>query len=827
MGAWFGDYDLDGDPDLYLTCAGPNRLYRNDGEGRFTDVTAASGTAGGAFLSVGAAWADFDHDGDLDLFVANWSAWPVDPAKPPGAPNALLRNNGTGTFTDVAAQCGVDGGMVASIGVQVLDLDDDRDLDLCVINHGESSRLFRNDRVGRYADATDLLPGFAEAAPGTGACVADVDGNGLEDLLLLRGRQPPRLWLQESRGRFAEDRSFAALIGPQSGAVGGTFADLDLDGDLDLVLVGAGSSDRVGHRLLMNHGRGRFSAPVTFGPQNALPDARGTVATDLDGDGAIDLLVARAGATPQLWRCNPPAGRNWLVVEPGVERAQDAAKPEPMVVGLHVEVKAGLTVQVARVAATSGCLGSAPPLLHFGLGAKRKADYVRLLWPDAVLQSEMEVAAGQRWRVAKVERKPSSCPVLFVWDGSRFAFVTDFLGTGGVGFFVEPGVYAPPDPTEDVRIPPELVAQDRGRYLLRVTEPLEEVTYLDQLELRVYDHPAGYEVHPDERFTSTPPFPTGAPILIAEKVFPVAAHDDRGEPVLDRLIEIDRRYCEPPALAGFKGYAADHWFELDFGDRLHALPSGSMPWLFLHGFVEYTYSHVNYAAWQAGLAMRPPSIEVPDGRGGWRTAIADAGFPAGLPRTMTVDLSSLPLGADGRLRLRTNMRVFWDQAFVAVEAGSTELVRSVLAPSVAELRFLGYPRDYSPDGAEPTIHDYQRVDPSAAFKAMTGDFTRYGDVRALLAAADDRYVLMARGDEIALEFDASALPPLTPGFARTLVLHADGWCKDMDLYTAFPDTVEPLPFHGMTNYPPDTAPPADLERDEVLRRFNTRRHEGR
>ena len=167
------------------------------------------------------------------------------------------------------------------------------------------------------------------------------------------------------------------------------------------------------------------------------------------------------------------------------------------------------------------------------------------------------------------------------------------------------------------------------------------------------------------------------------------------------------------------------------------------------------------------------------------------------------------------------MEVFWDQVFVGEDVTTAELRTHTLEPVVAELRLLGYPREYSPDGADPTVYDYHRLDQGVPFKNLTGNFTRFGDVRALLRDVDDRFVIMARGEEIALEFDATKLPRLPDGWARTIVLHSDGYCKDMDLYTAFPDTVEPLPHHGMANYPP--AEP----RDDRGHPWNTRRVDGR
>jgi tetratricopeptide (TPR) repeat protein len=800
IGAFLGDHDRDGDPDLFLTCAGPNRLYRNDG-GRFVDVTAATATAGADARSTGAVWVDADHDGDLDLYVANH-----------GAPNQLLRNDGDGSFTDVARDAGIDGGNAPTLGVLAFDVDGDRDDDLYLINDGAPNALFLNDRIGRYTDGTARFQMLRDDGPGSGALLGDVDNDGRADVLLLRGAHPPRLVRQLATGVYTDDTEFAALVAPLGGARSGALGDLDLDGDLDLVLLGAQPS------VLRNDG-GRFAAPSPLGAAGE-PSARGAIAADLDGDGMLEVLVARAGAPPQLWRAPRREGRHWLTVLPALK---DTPGTDPTAAGLHVEVKTGALVQVRELVTSSGYLSSPPLRAHFGLGARAQADYVRLLWSDAVLQSEPEISSDRDWLLHKVVRRPSSCPVLFSWDGQRFAFVTDLLGVGGVGFFAPPDGYAPPDPTESVRIAPELVQPRDGRYLLRLAEPLEEVTWLDHVALRVFDHPSHIEIHPDERFATQAPFPTGAPLAVAEKILPRAARTDRAESVLDVLAHIDRDCVAPPNDPRFLGYAHDHWLELDFGDRLASIPEDARLILYLHGWVEYTFSHVNYAAWQAGLAMRPPAIEVPDGDGGWRTAIASAGFPAGLPRTMTIDVSALPLRADGQLRIRTNMETFWDHAFLAVDVAVPGLRTHTLAPAVAELRWLGYPLEYSPDGRAPTIYDYERLASGIAFKNQRGDYTRYGDVREMLAEVDDEFVVMAKGDELALEFDAAALPPLPAGWTRTLVLDCDGYCKDMDLYTAFPDTVEPTPFHAMTNYPPDTAPPDEARLRASRARWNTRR----
>jgi len=824
VGVFAGDADGDGDLDLYLTCAGPNRLYINQDGRTFEDRTAESGTAGEARLSVGAAWADTDHDGDLDLYVANFCDWPLPAAATAGAQNALFRNNGDGSFSELAAQAGIDGGRAASLGVLPFDVDGDLDLDLYVVNQGSANALYLNDRVGQYRPAGaefSLLLDEGDDGPGTGALLEDFDRNGFQDLLLLRGAAPPRLFRQIDRGVFAADEAFTQRASPLGSAIGGLSGDLDLDGDADLVLLDAGASGALRHAILMNEGDGSFAAPVWFGPEQTDSSSRGAVAADLNDNGCLELVVTRAGLAPSVFVTEPAEGARWLKVVPIQPSEREGIQLSPNAAGLQVELKTGARSQIDGLTTSSGFLSSPPLEAHFGLGSATKGDYVRLAWPDGTLQSELEVAAGQTWRIQKISRKPSSCPVLFCFDGERFRFVTDFLGVGGVGFFVAPGEYAPPDPTESVRIPPELVALSGGRYLLRVVEPLEEVAYIDQLALEVYDHPAGLELYPDERFTGSAPFPTGEPLLSGRKIFPITAIDEQGHPVRDELLAVDRVYREPPQHPTLVGYAEDHFVELDFGDQLRSL-DGRL-WLYLYGWVEYTYSHVNYAAYQAGLSLRSPWIEVPDGRAGWKVALSEAGFPAGLPRMMTVDVTDLPLRTDGRLRIRTNMEVFVDQVFLAEQVESPGLARHTLRASVADLRSFGYPREYSPDGREPVLYDYERLDHGVAFKLMSGDYTRFGDVRSLLEEADDQFVIMGRGEEIQLEFDARDLPPLEAGRARTLVLRSVGYCKDMDLYTAFPDTVGPLPFGRMRNYPPDPRLSDPTPQEHPLRALQSRR----
>jgi hypothetical protein len=215
-------------------------------------------------------------------------------------------------------------------------------------------------------------------------------------------------------------------------------------------------------------------------------------------------------------------------------------------------------------------------------------------------------------------------------------------------------------------------------------------------------------------------------------------------------------------------------------------------------------------------------------QGQWQTVIPNMGFPAGLPKTMVVDLSGKFLSDDTHVRIVTSMRIYWDQILVNAFSDAPEFRLYRLAALHADLRYVGFPREFSPDGGKPLIYDYGWIDPVVPWKSHAGNYTRFGDVTPLLRAKDDQYVIMRNGDEIQMEFSAAQLSALPPGWKRTFFLYADGFGKDMDLHSAASDTVTPLPFHGMTRYPypqNERYPDSEAHR-RYQREYNTRQVPG-
>jgi len=210
--------------------------------------------------------------------------------------------------------------------------------------------------------------------------------------------------------------------------------------------------------------------------------------------------------------------------------------------------------------------------------------------------------------------------------------------------------------------------------------------------------------------------------------------------------------------------------------------------------------------------------------GHWQVIVPDAGAFGGMARTMTVELTGLISGHDCRLRLTSNLEIYYDQLFLARVLGHDQVETHVLPVAQAELRRAGFPREYSPDGRTPLIYNYDLRDATAPFHVLSGAYTRYGQVADLLRNFDDHYVLVGPGDEIAVQFDGSALPALSSGMQRSFVLVSHAYCKDMDLYTATPQTLEPLPFHGMTRYPYPASEhyPTNQVHQAFLRTYNTR-----
>jgi hypothetical protein len=209
-----------------------------------------------------------------------------------------------------------------------------------------------------------------------------------------------------------------------------------------------------------------------------------------------------------------------------------------------------------------------------------------------------------------------------------------------------------------------------------------------------------------------------------------------------------------------------------------------------------------YSAWQAGLQPISPFVEAQMPDGTWKRVIDDMGFPAGLPRTIVVDLSGkLPQGTR-RIRIKTNLQIYWDQVLVDNGPDKTANTRRTELPlSMAHLAFRGYPQQVDGETPGDLTYHYDRISATGPFQWQRGSYTKYGDVTPLLRKIDNQYVIFGSGEEIDAEFSDASLPPLPSGWKRDYFFYANGFVKDMDFYEAMPFTVAEMPFHEMSTYP--------------------------
>ena len=787
-----GDCDNDGDADLLVVRPTAISLLRQETGGRFTDVTPGAGLVPPAGPLRSAAWLDADHDGDLDLIVA-------------GAATRLFRNNGKAVFEDVTAAAGLQS-VPAVVAVIPTDYDNRRDVDVLLVPAAGRPMLYRNMRDGTFKDVAGEV-GLAVDGTTRMAAAGDVNKDGYVDFFFARAGAPGALALSDGRGRF----TIAATAAAADNAVSAQFVDYDNDGLLDLIALSSGV------RVVRNLG-GRWSdvtsRAIAAGPAISPAGAAALASGDLDGDGDSDLIVSRG--TASVLR-NDGGNRShslrvWLTA-----RVSNRSG-----VGAKIEMRAGsLRHRLETYAATPS---PGPADISFGLGDRAGADVVRVLWPSGILQAEAAAITPQAppltgvVKVEELDRKPSSCPFLFTWNGERFEFLTDFLGGGEMGYWLAPGVRNTPDPDEYVRIPGDRLRARNGRFELRVTNELEEALFLDRAQLISVAHPQGTEVYPNEGLKpSAEPFR----LFAARDLRPlVGARDEHGHDVSDRLAVMDRRYPDDFALEPLRGYAGEHTLTLTIPP---GVASGRRV-LLMTGWTDYAFSGDNVAAHQRDLAMVPPRLQVPDGPGRWRTVVDDIGFPVGRPQTMAVDLTGVIPRQVVTLRIVTTMRVYWDQIAVATTDDSVKPVLQRLDAVSADLRWRGFSAERTPDGREPFGYDYDDVSPLSPWKVLPGRYTRLGDVRPLLDKVDDFFVVSRPGDEVALSFDAAALAPLPNGWTRTFLFYGSGYSKEMDLNSSSPDHLAPLPFARMKAYPyaPADGPRVTAARQRYLDHYLTR-----
>lgn len=772
---WNHDFRLD------IAVAGSSGvalLLQGEG-GEFTDATAAAATAAaaGAASLAGTAgvWAaDVDMDGDIDIVAGR-----------PGLAPLVLRNNGDGTWTETEPFGGVTGLRAFGWG----DIDADGDPDAVVIDGAGALHVIENLQGGMF-EAVATPPVDRQVL---GLAVADLDSDGRLDVVTIdvEGSLATMTW---QAGEWT--RRTWATADALTGAEGVRLfvEDLDNNGALDVI-----ASSRSATRIwLGDEQRGLVSI-------DAAVDAHVSGVVDLDGDGVLDLVGLAGGRAVRL-TTQPTRDYHYQVVRPRAIEAAGDQRINTFGIGAVVEVRSGRLVQKHLV---SG------PVVHVGIGTRTAVDVTRIGWPNGVPQAEFDPPVDAA--IVAEQRLKGSCPWVFAYNGREMAFVTDFLWRSPLGLRINAAETAGVTQTEDwIRIGSDQLVARGGAYNLSITAELWETHYIDHVSLMAVDHPDDIEVFVDERFV-----PGAAPQLEVRAVRDVTpvqgVRDQDGRDVTAVVAVRDGRYSDTFDLGRYQGIAEEHWVEFDVPAR----PDGAERWwIVAHGWVYPTDSSINMAIGQGG-SVRPEglALEALDAAGQWVTVADGLGFPAGKNKTVLIDLAPLEAAAGladaQRVRLRTNLEVYWDAIATARSADPDALRIQRIMPSGADLRYRGFSVT-SGERRTPETPSYGQIaNTRPRWRDLAGLYTRFGDVRDLVASVEDRYVIMNAGDELRLTFPAPSGPPA--GWTRDFVLAGDGWNKDGDFNTSYSRTVLPLPAHG-AEYAAATVEPS-LSSDPIYRRY--------
>jgi hypothetical protein len=566
-------------------------------------------------------------------------------------------------------------------------------------------------------------------------------------------------------------------------------ADLDNNGAVDLLLTGASSdaghhafgaliwlADENNKFVLLEHPFGQAAAPALVSD-----------AADLGGNGRIDLLGLAADGQPLQAINHGSKNYHWQVVRPHAKQAVGDQRINPFGVGGEIEIRSGMLVQKQPITG---------PQVHFGLGNQSSTDVVRVVWPNGTVRAEFGVAADTE--VVTEQRLKASCPFLFAYNGKSMEFIKDAVPWGSaIGLRINTIGTARVETTgEWYKIQRDQLVPHDGYYDLRITAELWEVYYYDYLALMTVDHPVGTEIFVDERFSIPPPKLGVTTVATPHKI--AHAIDDDGKDVTAIVDTLDGKALDDFGRGQYQGITRDHYLEVDLGDDA---PKSGPLYLIGQGSIHDTESSLNVAITQ-GHRWRAQgmSIEVPDGHGGWVTAQSNLGFPAGRKKTVLFNLTDVfRPGTPRRVRIRTNLEIYWDCIEWAQGMPDAPLKTARLEPNYADLHYRGYSSISRPDSGAPEVPDYNNVvSTKQRWRDLIGYYTRYGDVRELLTQIDDRYVIVNSGDEMSLHFPEQPAPPT--GWVRDYVVIGDGWIKDGDFNSTFSKTVQPLPYHAKQEY---------------------------
>ena len=770
------DYNYNFINDLAAAGSEGFRLFRLNEDQTFTDVTGELGltnqTINNQYFGL---WAfDVEMDGDLDILLAPISGSPI-----------VLRNNGDNTFTERNPFSGL------SNVRQFLwaDLTGDGVPEATFLTLDGTVKSYLNLRGGEFDDGHIIAENSAAVA------VADLNADGQFNIITV---SEDGTFNKHRISQRTADWEYDQIIdsweaGLEAGLTNLFVADLDNNGALDLILstpeetvIWLGDEDR----NLIKYDRGLPGGIVNI--------------FDVDGNERLDLLGVSQGLEP--FQLKNEGTKNYFArfIRARASGISGDQRINSFGIGGEMEVRSGLLYQKQLISS---------PLVHFGLGEHEEAEMLRIIWPNGSVQTEF-AELGMGATIFNEQILKGSCPWLFTNDGEEMHFITDIIWRSPLGLRINAQETAGVIQTLDrVKIPGDKLNPVDGLYDVRVTAELWETHFFDYISLVAVDHPEGSEIFVDERFVF--PAPDLSTKVMSELKPVLRVTDEEGNDVTDIVSKKDGNYLQAFRKTQYQGLVEEHSIVIDLEP---AASDNDLHSMVLSGWLMPTDSSINLALSQG--TIDPPrglKVEVSDENGDWHVLHEDYGMPAGKLKTILLDLEDVfPNPQDRRVRLTTTSQIYWDGIFYAEKMDESLITETKLEPETMELRYRGYSEWYTPDDVSPKLANYDVISGTTQrWLDLQGFHTKFGDVSELLEEIDDRYVIMNAGDEILLEFRALDEPK--EGYTRSYVLVSDGWVKDGDYNTEASATVEPLPYHGMTDY--EYPPSIRLQDDPVFQRF--------
>jgi tetratricopeptide (TPR) repeat protein len=788
------DIDQNGEQDVFLARNGPNQLWlQRKGEWQ-QSADANIGTAG--INTLACRIVDSDHDGDVDIVCCDQDG-----------PLRILNNNRDETFRllelDPAAASSTTGQRLLALG----DFDNRRDIDMLVLGASGRNAILWNERLWNFRSDDSLSPEMS--AQLVGAVASDLDRDGALELVV-RTDTGFQIWKWTFNDGWTVARTFSVeATGLDSFAV----ADLDGDGNLELLVdnqkefivveldsreVTAGEDKAESETIVVTSGDETICG-WTIAPVDA---SRGYSLIFLDNRGRLRNL-------------RPGKGRHEFAAIQfrGGQSVAESMRSNFSGIGTRWKARVGSGWAAGQaLPPLSGPSQSMMPEV-IGMQGQKQIDFVAVDWTDGVFQAELAVPAGKLTTIRETQRQLASCPVVYAWNGERIEFVTDVLGVGGIGFMVAPGEYAPSRPWEHLMLSTTQLQPKEDRLVIKVGEPMEEACYLRSARLLSVSLPKGWNYVVDERMGTSSPEPSGELRYYQREYPPVKATSSVQPDALKELAAAD--FVAPdvgPSDHRFIGLLQDEFLlEFSFGE-IGQPHDPAQQALVIDGWVEYPYSQVVFAAWQAGRTYDPPTLEVSRDGGEWEVAWEHFGYPAGMPRRILVPLPTR-IGTNDRFRIRSPMQIYWDRIALVELETCPDAVVSEHDLELADVRRVGFPKRSTFSQYRPH-YDYSVRPGTWDSRHLPGFYTRFGDVTGLFQAASSKnpLVIIGPGEEVHLEFAANSKQQ-SDGRSNVVlntnpsgelpiagyVLQLQGWCKDVDMYTQGGNLLEPVPDSDSVN----------------------------